>query len=439
MFWNQKKTLNKNSSSDNFVSTPSVFNLKEKTNTKLPLSFLKRLVPIGHLPDNDLQKLKTTFSQYKPGDIIFNRGETSTSLNYIVKGQCFIEIDTGPGYKIDTSTLKAYYPLSSDSQHQCTAIAQSDVNIIGFPHNAIQNCYINTRNALLNNEDIPENLQNNLFFNKFLQYYKQGELVIPSLPDVAFKLRAAVQKDIGIEEAVKILNLDPVIASKLIQAVNSPLYRTINPITTCHDAVNRLGLITTRNLVTSISMKNLFKSKNKELNKTIHNIWKQSIRVSSISHALAALALNKKINPDEALLAGLIYNIGSIPIIIFANTLPGNEYSIKDLNLTITTLQGLLGNIILKKWAFADALVQVPRQTENWFHRDSEELNLSDIVLLAKYHSYITSKQMQHLPPIQTLPAFQKLGDNTLTPDMSLQSLHDAKQQISDAISLLNA
>ena len=46
---------------------------------------------------------------------------------------------------------------------------------------------------------------------------------------------------------------------------------------------------------------------------------------------------------------------------------------------------------------------------------------------------------MQKLPPLHTLPAFQKLGDNALTPDMSLQTLHNAKQQISEAISLFGA
>ncbi len=437
MFWNQsKKTQDKKSNSEKPASVPSASDSTNKTSTQLPLPFLKRLIPIGHLSDSELEQLKITFTRYKAGDIIFNRGETSNSVNYLVKGQCFLETSTGSGYEIDSSTFKAHYPLSSDSQHQCTAIAKSDVSIIHFPDNAIQSSYVNNRNALLNNEDIPENVQNNLFFKKFLEYYKQDELIIPSLPDVAFKLRTAVQKNIGIEEAVKIVNLDPVIASKLIQAVNSPLYRTLNPITTCHDAVNRLGLITTRNLVTSISMKNLFKSKNKQLNKIIHDIWKQSIRVSSISHTLAALS--SKINPDEALLAGLTFNIGSIPIIIFADTLAKDDYSNKDLNQTISALQGLLGNIILKKWEFAETLAQVPRQSENWFHRDTEELNLSDIVLLAKYHSFIASNKMQHLPPIQTLPAFQKLGDNALTPDMSLQSIHDAKQQISEAISLLD-
>ncbi len=309
--------------------------------------------------------------------------------------------------------------------------------MLHFSPNVLQNCYVNPRNALLNSEDVPEDLRENEFFKAFNQYYQKGELVVPSLPNVALKLREAVQKDIGIKEAVTIVNLDPVISSKLIQVVNSPIYRTANPISTCHDAVNRLGLTTTRNLVTSISMRNLFKSKNKKLNLRVHALWKKGIQVSSICQTLAAIT--KGTNPDEALLAGLIHNMGALPIIIFADTLSPDDYTDEDLNRTIRALQGIIGNIILKKWSFPDNLLQIPRQSENWYHSNGDKLDLTDIVILAKFHSYLGSKQVHSLPPIHTLPAFQKLGDNALTPDMSLLALQDAKHQISEAMSLFVA
>lgn len=435
MFWKRgQKTADKN----NPVITPSATpDHTIKTSATLPLSFLKKLIPIGQLADKDLQQLTIETSQYKAGDIIFNRGETSNSLLYLSKGQCYLETKHGSGYLVDESVFKALYPLSSDTLHQCTAIAKSAVSIIHFSHEMLQISSSQSRNPLLKTEDIPEYLKNNHFFNTFCQSFKQGKLEIPSLPDVALKLRTAVQKNIGVHEAVKIINLDPVISSKLIKIVNSPVYRPVDPISTCHDAVTRLGLTTTRNLVTSISMQNLFKSKNKELNDIIHKLWKQSIRVSSISHTLAILT--KQDNSDEALLAGLIHNIGAIPIITFANTLSKKDYSKKDLALSIKTLQGLIGNIILNDWDFPENLLQIPSQTENLYHNNNENLDLCDIVILAKYHSAIDNKRLPNLPPLQTLPAFQKLGDNTLTPEMSLQALDDAKQQISDAISIFSS
>jgi HD-like signal output (HDOD) protein len=97
-----------------------------------------------------------------------------------------------------------------------------------------------------------------------------------------------MQQDISIADVVKIVNLDPVIASKLIQVANSPLYRTVKPIAKLHDAINRLGLKATQNLVTSISLHNLFRSKSRLLNNRIQQLWRQSIQVASLSYTLAA-------------------------------------------------------------------------------------------------------------------------------------------------------
>lgn len=437
MLWNRAKNIFTKKSSENIDSTVSSDHKESpRVITKTPLPFLKRLIPIGSLPDADLLLLKTSISHHTPGDIICSLNDKPDSLPYLVKGKCYVEISNGAGYEVDASTFKALYPLNSNVQSLCTVTAKSDASILHFPLNNI-NQNNSPRNPLINEEDIPDNLKNNDFFNQFCHHFKQDKLIVPSLPDIALKLRAAVQKEIGVIDAVKIINIDPVISSKLIQIVNSPLYRTVNPISNCHDAVTRLGLTATRNLVTSISMKSLYKSNNKMINKRIHTQWRQSIQVSSISHTLATLT--KKTNPDEALLAGLIHNIGALPIIIFADGLKNSDYSEQDLSLTINSLQGILGNIILEKWGFPDNLKEIPKNIDNWYYNKNEELNISDIVLIAKFHSYLGSNQMQKLPPLHTLPAFQKLGDNTLTPDMSLQSLHSAKQQISEAISLFGA
>jgi len=404
---------------------------------KIPLTFLKRLIPIGHLPDAELEKLQVSVSSHIPGDVIFKMNDKAKSLPYLAKGLCYIEMMNGAGYEVDATTFKAFYPLSNTDKYQCTIIAKSDVKVLHFPLNALSKSSQHIRNPLLNSEDIPEQLQDNRFFDAFCQYFKQDKLIIPCLPDVALKLREAIQKDIGVQDAVKIINCDSVISSRLIQAVNSPLYRGVNPITSSHDAVARLGLATTRSLVTSISIQNLFKSKNIDINLKIHGLWKKSIQVSSISYTLAMLT--KKANPDEALLAGLTHNIGAIPILIFADTLDNEEYSDQDLNMTISALQGPIGSLVLKEWGFPQNLQEIPKNIDKWYCNEQEALGISDIVLLAKFHSFIGGKQIQKLPPIQTLPAFQKIGDNELTPDMSLQTLHDAKQQIAEAMCLFKA
>ena len=438
MFWNIfKKKAPKQISGDDKSNFPLVYDKKPASkNLNIPIPFLERLIPITQvLTEKEIQKLHITAASFTPGAIIFNRGTEVDLLIYIIKGNIFMEADNGSGLEISADTFKALYPLSAGKLHYFTAIAGSDVTVIYISKAILQPNHpviTSTNNEL----KISEHLKNNPFFQRFYQHFIQGELKIPNFPDIAFKLRKAIQQDCGIADIVKIVNMDPVISAKLIQVVNSPIYKPINPISNCFDAITRLGLTTTRNLVTAFSMKNLAKSENPLTKKLIQHNWLQSIKVSSISYTLAQLT--QKVDPDEALLAGLLHNIGALPILTFADSLPKNAYCQTDLNLCISEIQGQIGSIILEKWKFPNSLKQIPLQSTNWFTNTTESFSLSDIVLLAKYHSLLASSDKTELPLLTTLPAFQKLASQSLTPEMSLQILHDAKQQIAETMNFFS-
>lgn len=403
------------------------------TRDALPARFLQKLIPIGDLPVAKLIAMPASIHNFAAGDIIFTRGEQIEFLAYLYDGEIFMETANGSGYSVIASTFKAYYPLSTGSEHTFSAIAKTAASVIYLPLNALQESNDQINNPLINPDNIPEDLRNSRLFNGVCAAYRSNSLRVPALPDVALRLRTALQKDISISDAVKIINLDSVIASKLIQVTNSPIYRTLNPAANCFDAVNRLGLKTTQHLATSISLNNLFKSRNKMLNNKIQTVWKQSIHVASLSYTLARIS--GSLDPEAAMLAGLIHNIGVLPIITFAEDFEQDAYTQAELEQTITVLQPLLGAAILKKWHFPEEMQDIPMQIANWYYDKNRDLLLNDIVLLAKFHSELGTPNMQKLPPLNTLPAFHKLGDAALTPDMSLKALHDAKQQVAEALS----
>jgi HD-like signal output (HDOD) protein len=438
MIWNIfKKKKPQQIKSNTELDYPSVTTATITTKkVNIPVRFLKRLLPISQLlTEDELQQLQVTSASFKPGAIIFNRGTEVESLIYLVSGEIYMEANNGSGIKIFADTLKALYPLCTGKSHTFTGIAKSNVTVIYLPKNLLDTN--KTPKILANfNLQASEKLKDNPFFNHFYQHFLQGNLKTPNFPDIAIQLRKAIQQNCDIADIVKIVNMDPVISAKLIQVVNSPVYRPVTPISNCFDAINRLGLTTTRNLATSFSMSNLIKCKNPLIKKLMQQSWLQSIKISSICYTLAQLT--RKVDPDEALLAGLLHNIGALPILTFADSLPKDSYNQTDIELCINEIQGQIGYIILKKWEFPDNLNKIPLLSTDWFANTSTNLNLNDIVILAKYHSSLTATDSSDLPLITTLPAFQKLENQPLTPKMSLQLLHDANQQITETMNFFS-
>jgi HD-like signal output (HDOD) protein len=408
--------------------------IKNGTGITLPMDYLQKLIPLGDLPIEQLRALPATEYRFKPGEIIINRGEKPDALIYLYKGQIYLEAANGCGYVVDDSMFKACYPLSADGEQCFTVIAKSQASVICFPLAALKQgaaaAFINS--PLLSLKTVPVEIRYSDFFTGFCNAYRKDDLRAPGLPDIALRLRKVLEQELSIAKVVDIINLDPVISSKLIQVANSPLYRPVNAIASCLDAVYRLGLKTTQNLVTTLSLYNLFRSNNQKLNELLQVYWRQSIEVSCLSYTLAGLTDN--VNPDEALLAGLVHNIGALPIITFADRLENRAYTLSELDLTIATLQALIGCYILKKWNFPSHLQSVPAQSASWYYNVSPHLQVGDIVLLARFHSQLYKRQGAKLPPLYTLPAFLKLGSYALTPDLSLQLLRDARQQIADAM-----
>ncbi len=391
---------------------------------------LLRLVPVGKLGEKQLRQLNVYQVTYQPGEIIFNRGEIAESLVYLMKGQVYIETTGKQNLLIEEQTFDAFHPLSSGEYRNSTAICKTQCIVLFFPKVAMD---IYRQPYLIKSgiqQNLPKHLLNNQLLNTFVS---ASQIDLPTLPDVALKLRQAIQKDIGLAEVSTIINRDPSISANLIQIANSPLYRGISPITTSLDAVNRIGLNNTKNLVTSISLRKLYKNNHQELNKLAQAYWKQSIKISALSHCLSQLT--KVGNPEEALLAGLISNIGVIPFLTFVGNQSQSTLNMDEVYQALDYVGTAMSTLILEKWNFSEDMRKIPLQTQNWFMAgDSQTVGLSDIVLLAKYHSLLGSQHTKKLPPITSLPSYALLQNGELNADNSLQIMHDAKQQIQETM-----
>jgi len=408
---------------------------------KLPLATLKKLAPLRDMDDAYIEQLAHTSLRYTQGSVIFRLGQKANSVFYLLEGSVELQPDSDNRYTLSSDSSLANLPLNSGKVCGATAFAKTDITILAISGEFIcrwtGKSIQQTVSVELVDIELPEQIADNRFFNSFSQAYRENRLSLPSLPNVALKLKEAMEKDLGISEAVKIIGVDASIVAKLIQLANSPLYSPVSPVTNCHTAVTRLGLNQTRKLVMGISLKQLFRCQNPQLMEEMQTVWKNSLYVSSLSFVLAQE--DGSVNPEDALLAGLVCDIGTIPILHFAEQHPDEYPNLDVLEAAIPFLSPPVGSLVLHTLGFTSELAGIPKYAEDWFYEsDGDKLSLVDIVILAKLHSYFGTNRAKEIPYMNSIPAYAKLRNGKLTPDFSLDVLHRAKHRIHAAMNFLS-
>lgn len=131
-----------------------------------------------------------------------------------------------------------------------------------------------------------------------------------TFPAVVSQFNDAVNSEEStLENLGAILQLDPFLTAKLLQLANSAYYGTSVPAETAKDAIFRLGVKQTQDLVFSISAKSAFDKISNDL-VTNEDFWKHSLLC-----AVSAQSIAKKIkmhSADTLFTAGLLHDIGDL-------------------------------------------------------------------------------------------------------------------------------
>ena len=255
---------------------------------------------------------------------------------------------------------------------------------------------------------------------------ESNRLVLPTLPDVALKVRDAVSKgDASAQELAEIIATDPAISARLIQVVNSPLYRGTNEIKNIQMAVTRLGNKTIRTLITSLVMQQMFKPTSPLLEQYFRSIWEQGVNVSAISRALAAFVPH--LNADEAMLAGLIHQIGKLPILALVENIPEFRDSPSRLEKLLEKAHPHVGKIIMDTWNFPQDLKLVASEYVNFQREHDGPADYVDLVQVAFLQSIAGTDHPACRVDWSLVPAFVKLG---LQADVEILEIEGVSEEI---------
>lgn len=269
-------------------------------------------------------------------------------------------------------------------------------------------------------------------------YFHKEHCELPSLPDLALKIGKAIDNpDNANEDIARLIQLDPALTARIVSVVNSAAFGGFTKIKSIHQATARLGRTKVRSLVYSCLLKSIFKINSSTLKRHMEALWQHSAYVAALSFVLGRETPG--IDPEQALLAGLIHDIGAVAVIGGINRFPVLAEREEVLEYTIASSRLEMGLLTLKQWELEEELQDVVINAKNWYRTGSAIPENPDVVILANLHALIGSREQARLPRVDTVPAFSKLAHGGLTPHHSLAILEEAEADVREVRALISA
>lgn len=216
-----------------------------------------------------------------------------------------------------------------------------------------------------------------------------NRIILPSLPEVALRVRElTAQEDCSHTQLEKEIAKDAAITARLLKVANSSAMHTGKPLTSLKHAITRLGLNLVRSLVTQLSILQTMQScKDKE---RLRGFVASGLRISALCHSLAAG--HRHLDQEQASLAGLLHDIGKLPLRQFIDKRPelsSNQILSQHIE---QVLHPAVGGILLRHWQFPEDLIRVAEEHEELERDPAEAPDYTDLVIAANLLHYGTEK-----------------------------------------------
>jgi len=259
---------------------------------------------------------------------------------------------------------------------------------------------------------------------------------LPALPDTAAKVSKAISNpEVTIAQVAKIVTADPVLSGRLIQVANSPIFQGLKRIEDLKLAISRLGLVCVRNLVISLTVNKLFHIKSNTLiKKKLKECWANSVKVAAIAEVIARGRW--RIEPSEALLVGLLHNIGSVPLLNKLAEPKFGEVTENTINQVLINLEPQLSKWIMEHWHLRPDLACVPVLLQDIYKPHAGPANYTDIIQIARLHAIRNTNHPYAKIKWASVPSFQKLE---MTPEESMEAIRQAQGEIRSVMALLDS
>ena len=402
------------------------------------LKTLRRLRPLSEFTEEQLQTLanQLTVQTARKKDYLIRRGDAGNDSLFVLEGKVRLLAVDGQQSVFEVNGDEDLNPLAQLRPSMYDIVALGPVRYLRIDKDFLTQFAQLSETGdedisvhMLGEEEGASPLTVHLYEDLLMD-----KLTLPSLPDVAHRIQQAYHReDTDADQLARILMTDPAISAKLIKVANSPVYSGLAATETLQQAIVRLGLDTTYELVMAYAVNELFQAKSKRVEQHMRELWAHSRKVAAISRVLAANS--GLFDPEHAMLAGLVHDVGVIVILQYFQDYCDPATPQQEMDETLKQLRPQISGQLLRQWNFSEDMIVVAEESEQWFRNPRREVDLCDLVLLAQYHALMGTPAMEGIPPITTLPA---MGKFSMGPQESIELIRQSQKEIREIESLLH-
>lgn len=248
------------------------------------------------------------------------------------------------------------------------------------------------------------------FVAELAQEVSAGHVELPAFPDVAMRVRKALaDENVGADQIARIVGAEPGLAARVLALANSAaLNRGGKPITELKTAISRIGHNNVRTAAVSFAITQLRRAGElKHITKQLEEFWHEATMVAALSHAIAVRS--REINSDEAMLSGLMHNVGKIYILARAHKHPALFGDARAMASVMRSWHANIGKAIIENWGFPAQIAEAVGEQES-LDRQAGMPDTTDVLTVATMMSAFFGQEADLELNMQGVRAFSRLG-----------------------------
>jgi len=211
-----------------------------------------------------------------------------------------------------------------------------------------------------------------------------GEVVFPTYFDAVLRLRKVLHDpDQPLSAIAGAISVEPLISAKLLQLANSAAFNPAGrEVVDLQSAIARLGINAVRSAAMAIVMTQLLRAKGMaEFSTLTEMLWDHSIRTAAAARVIARRMT--RINPEEAMLAGLIHDLGAFYMLYRATQYEELRHRPDSVKYLIIQWHESIGVSLLGALGLPEEIIQATEDHDRLRPPPSPPRTLTDVVYVA--------------------------------------------------------